>query len=228
MWYPMFDPTYYLFVGPALLLALWAQARVQGAYQRWSRVTASSGITGAELARELMSRARVGSVGVEPIPGQLTDHYDPRAKVVRLSPEVYNGRSLVALGIAAHEVGHALQDAEEYVWLGVRNSIIPITRFGSQLAIPLFIIGLFVGAPALQNLGILLFLLAVAFQVITLPVEFNASSRAIALLEGGGYITRNETGPVRQVLNAAALTYVAALVMAVMQLLYLLSLRQRD
>ncbi|HEX6987867.1 MAG TPA: zinc metallopeptidase [Bacillota bacterium] len=224
----LFDPLYLLYVGPALLLALWAQSRVQGAYARWSRVLSSGGLTGAELARQLLSRAGVDQVRVEAVGGQLTDHYDPRAKVVRLSGPVYNGRSLAALGIAAHEVGHVLQDAEDYTWLGVRNAIIPVTRFGSQLAIPLFILGLFLQLASLQSLGILLFLFAVIFQVVTLPVEFNASNRAVALLEGEGYVTRQEVGPVRQVLNAAALTYVAALVMAVMQLLYLLSLRQRD
>jgi len=224
----MFDPVYFMFVGPALLLALWAQARVQSAYGRWSQALASSGLTGAELARQLLARAGVGQVRVEAVGGQLTDHYDPRDKVVRLSAPVYNGRSLAALGIAAHEIGHVLQDAEGYTWLGVRNAIIPVTRFGSQLAIPLFILGLILQVASLQNLGILLFLFAVIFQLVTLPVEFNASSRAIALLEGGGYITRQEVGPVREVLNAAALTYGAALVMAVMQLLYLLSMRQRD
>lgn len=224
----MFDPLYLLYVGPALLLAMWAQARVQGAYARWSRSLAASGLTGGELARQLLHRAGIDQVRVEVVGGQLTDHYDPRAKAVRLSGPVYNGRSLAALGIAAHEVGHVLQDAEEYTWLGVRNAIIPVTRFGSQLAIPLFLLGLFLHLASLQNLGILLFLFAVIFQVVTLPVEFNASSRALALLEGGGYVTREEVGPIRQVLSAAALTYVAALVMAVMQLLYLLSLRQRD
>lgn len=222
------DATYWLFVLPALIFTLWAQSRVTGAYQRWSRVAAARGLTGAEVAQELMRRAGVTDVRVEPVAGHLTDHYDPRQKVVRLSHEVYAGRSLAALGIAAHEVGHVLQDYQGYTWLSVRQAIIPITQLGSQLAMPLFLIGLIFASGFFMDLGILLFLTAVVFQAITLPVEFNASSRAVSLLEGGGFITRQETGAVRQVLNAAALTYVAALAAALANLLYLISLRQRD
>lgn len=224
----MFDPSYFLFVLPALAFTMWAQSRVTGAYQRWSQVMASRGITGAELARELLQRAGIAGVRVEPVAGHLTDHYDPRAKVVRLSEPVYSGRSLAALGIAAHEIGHVIQDYQGYAWLNLRQAIIPVTQLGSQLAMPLFLAGLIFASGFLQDLGIILFLTAVIFQAVTLPVEFNASSRAVSLLETGGFVSRQETGPVRQVLNAAALTYVAALATALANLLYLISLRQRD
>ncbi len=222
-----FDPLYFLFVGPALLLALWAQSKVSSAYETYSRVRASNGLTGADLARQLLRQAGLDDVRVEPIGGRLTDHYDPRSKVVRLSEGVYYGSTVAAQGVAAHEVGHALQHATGYVWLGLRNAIIPVTQFGSQLAFPLFFLGLILNLASLQNLGILLFSLAVLFQVITLPVEFNASSRALATLAGGGYLRGEEVRGARNVLQAAALTYVAAMVMAVMQLLYLLALRGR-
>lgn len=225
---PIYDLNYWILLGPAILLALWAQSRVKGAYNTWSRVPASSGVTGAELARALLRDAGVDDVRVEPIAGHLTDHYDPRAKAVRLSQPVYNGRSLAALGIAAHEVGHVLQHDQGYVWLGLRQAIIPITQLGSNLAMPLVFLGLLMSFPGLVDLGILLFLFAVLFQVVTLPVEFNASSRAVGLLTGGGYVVEQESGGVREVLNAAALTYVAALIVALMQLVYLFMLRGRE
>ena len=223
----VFDPLYMLFVGPALLLALWAQSKVSSAYETYARVRAANGLTGAEVARQMLRLAGIDDVRVEPIGGRLTDHYDPRSKVVRLSEGVYYGSTVAAQGIAAHEVGHAIQHATGYVWLGLRNAIIPVTQFGSQLAFPLFFLGLIMQLDPLINLGILLFSLAVLFQVITLPVEFNASSRALATLAGGGYLRGEEVQGARAVLQAAALTYVAAMVMAVMQLLYLLALRGR-
>ena len=223
----VFDPLYMLFVGPALLLALWAQSKVSSAYATYARVRAANGLTGAEVARQMLRLAGIDDVRVEPIGGRLTDHYDPRSKVVRLSEGVYYGSTVAAQGIAAHEVGHAIQHATGYVWLGLRNAIIPATQFGSQLAFPLFFLGLILNLTSLVDLGILLFSLAVLFQVITLPVEFNASSRALAALAGGGYLRGEEVRGARAVLQAAALTYVAAMVMAVMQLLYLLALRGR-
>lgn len=223
----MIDPLYVVLIGPALLLALWAQGKVSSAYQEFSRVPARNGLSGAEVARRMLEAAGIDDVRVEPIGGRLTDHYDPRAKVVRLSEGVYYGATVAAQGIAAHEVGHVLQHATGYVWLGLRNAIIPATQFGSQLAFPLFFIGLLTRLEPLMNLGILLFSLAVLFQVITLPVEFNASSRALAALADGGYLATDEARGARSVLQAAALTYVAALVMAAMQLIYLLLLRDR-
>lgn len=221
------DPLYWLMIGPALLLALWAQGKVSSAYERYSRVRAANGLTGAQVAESLLRSAGIHDVRIEPIRGHLTDHYDPRRKVVRLSEGVYYGSSVAAQGIAAHEVGHVLQHATGYVWLGLRNAIIPATQFGSQLAFPLFFLGLILSLRPLIDLGILLFSLAVIFQVVTLPVEFNASARALASLAGGGYLQPAEVRGARSVLQAAALTYVAAMVMAVMQLLYLLSLRDR-
>ena len=222
-----FDPVYWMLIGPALLLALWAQGKVSSAYQAYARVRAANGLTGAEVARQMLRAAGIDDVRVEPVPGRLTDHYDPRTKVVRLSEGVFYGATVAAQGIAAHEVGHAIQHATGYVWLGLRNAIIPVTQFGSQMAFPLFFLGLLMRLEPLVNLGILLFGLAVLFQVITLPVEFNASARALATLAGGGYLQPEEVRGARAVLQAAALTYVAAMVMAVMQLLYLLSLRDR-
>lgn len=223
----LFDPLYWLIMGPAMLLAAWAQMRVRHAYDTYSRVYASSGLTGSELARRLLQEAGLHDVAVEGIGGQLTDHYDPRNRVVRLSEGVYHSRSLAALGVAAHEVGHALQHRDGYVWLNLRNSIVPLTQFGSNLAMPLVILGLVLGALHLVDLGIILFSLAVLFQLVTLPVEFNASSRALASLADGGYVSSSEIRPVRSVLSAAALTYFAALVTALLQLVYLFALRNR-
>ncbi len=224
----MFDPMYFILIIPALLLASWAQSKVKGAFERNARIRASSGVTGADAARRILDRAGLSEVVVEPLGrGGLGDHYDPRSRRVRLSQDVYGGRSLAALGVAAHEAGHALQHAGGYVWLGLRNAIIPVTQFGSQLAFPLFFIGLLFQGEMLMTLGIAFFAFAVAFQIITLPVEYNASGRAMHLLEAEGFITRSEAPGVREVLNAAALTYLAAALMAIMQLVYLLLLRGR-
>lgn len=216
-----FDPTFIILI-PAILLALYAQTKVQTTYARYMRVPARSGITGAEAARELLRQNGLYDVRVEQVRGRLTDHYDPRSKTLRLSPEVYNSSSLAALGIAAHEAGHALQHADEYTPLRLRNAIVPIASIGSQLAFPLLLIGLLLDNLNLITIGVAAFSLAVLFQLITLPVEYNASSRAIAALEAGGMIYREEVQPTRNVLSAAALTYVAATIMAVMQLLRLL------
>lgn len=172
--------------------------------------------------RELLRQNRVYDVKVERGNGRLSDHYDPRSKTLRLSPEVYGSTSLAALGIAAHEVGHAFQHANEYAPLRLRNAIVPIANIGSTLAFPLLFLGLLLDSLNLVMIGIIAFSLAVLFQLITLPVEYNASNRAIAALEAGGIIYRDEAGPTRKVLSAAALTYVAATIMAVMQLLRLL------
>ncbi len=223
----LFDPLYFIYMMPALILAMWAQSRVQGALNRYSRVRSSRGFTGAQVARAILEDAHLGDVAVESVAGQMTDHYDPRSRAVRLSQGNFSSASVAALGVAAHEAGHALQHHENYLWLGVRNSIIPLTQFGSNLAFPLFFIGILAQLEFLMTLGILFFAGAVVFQIITLPVEYNASSRAMALLQAGGYITRDEVKPARAVLSAAALTYLAAALMAVMQLLYLLALRGR-
>lgn len=223
------DWTYVLLI-PAMLLAFWAQIRVSSTFNRYSKVGAGSGRTGAEVARELLDRAGLHDVRVERVAGDLTDHYDPRTRVLRLSQPVYDSTSVAALGVAAHEAGHALQHDEGYVFLGMRSIMYPVAAFGSSAAWPLFLIGFLFGGGGLawlMDLGILLFMVAVMFYIVTLPVEFNASSRALAALEGGGYLTTNELRGARKVLGAAALTYVAAAAMAVLQLVRLLILRDR-
>ena len=214
-----------IFVLIAFVFAMYAQHQVSTAYSRYARIGNSRGLTGGELARELLQSRGVSDVEVEPIRGRLTDHYDPRIKRVRLSEENYYGDSLAALGIAAHETGHAMQHQEAYVPLALRNAIVPVAQFGSTLAWPLFIFGFLLGAPSLADLGILLFLGAVVFQILTLPVEFNASQRAVAMLSGGTYLSAQEIKPVQAVLRAAALTYVAAAAVAIAQLLRLLLIR---
>ncbi|NPV52847.1 MAG: zinc metallopeptidase [Firmicutes bacterium] len=221
------DPTYILII-PAMIFALYAQARVQGAFAKYSRVSSRRGMRGSEVAREILDQSGLREVRIEQIGQDLGDHYDPRAKVLRLSPQVYGGSSLAALGVAAHESGHAIQDSMNYLPLAIRHSLVPVANFGSNLAFPLFLIGfIFAGSGLawLMTLGIWVFIGVVAFQVVTLPVEYNASSRALALLEGGGYLTREEIGHAREVLNAAALTYLAATAVAVTQLLRLIILR---
>lgn len=228
MFFPFyFDPTYIILV-PAIILAVYAQFKVQSTFQRYLRVRASSGVTGAQVARHLLDKNHLSDVAVEITPGHLSDHYDPRTRVLRLSSEVYHGSSLAALGVAAHETGHAVQHAQEYIPLNLRNAIFPVASFGSNLAFPLFFIGLIFGRGGtfLMDLGILLFTFAVLFQVVTLPVEFNASKRALRMLEGEGFLTRGgEVTGARKVLSAAALTYLAATAMALLQLLRLVLLR---
>ncbi len=220
----------WIIILPALFFAMYAQAKVQGTYQRYSRVHARSGLTGAQVARRLLDSAGLTHIPVEMSRGTLSDHFDPREGVIRLSPGVYQGSSLAALGIAAHETGHALQHDDGYFPLAFRNNLFPVASIGSTLAFPLFFIGFLFGATSLgflMDIGILLFAFAVLFQLVTLPVEYNASNRAISLLGEGGYLTREEIGPAREVLNAAALTYLAARAVALTQLLRLLILRDR-
>jgi Zn-dependent membrane protease YugP len=234
MFFPYyFDPTFILLV-PAMILALYAQTRVQSSFNRYSKVPARSGMTGAEVAQELLHSRQIYDVNIERTNGRLSDHYDPRTRTLRLSPEVYGSSSLAALGIAAHEVGHAFQHDSEYYPIKLRNAIVPVANIGSNLAFPLLLLGLFLGLPNLAMIGVAAFSLAVVFQLVTLPVEYNASGRAIEALETGGFLGRDEVISARKVLNAAALTYVAATVMAVLQLLRLLVLsgllggRRRD
>ena len=225
------DSGYILFVLPAMLFAFIAQSRVNSAYNRYSKVFSRSRMTGEDVARTLLHNAGMESISVTSVQGHLTDHYDPKAKVVRLSSGVYSNSSLAALGIAAHEVGHAIQHDIGYAPLGIRNAIFPLASIGSKAALPLFLIGLLFGGGALggllMDIGIAIFFFAVIFQTITLPVEFNASSRALALLEEGGYLQGEELKGAGAVLNAAALTYVAGLAVALGQFLRLLMLRGR-
>lgn len=224
-----FDVGYLYFVLPALILAIYAQFKVSSTFNRFQRVRNERGYSANVVARALLDDAGLQDVPIEHVRGNLTDHYDPKTKVLRLSDSVYNSSSIAALGVAAHEVGHAIQHADEYAPLSVRNMIFPIANIGSSLAFPLFFIGLLFNFGILMNLGILFFGLAFLFQLVTLPVEFNASSRALALLSGGGYLSDTEVRGSKKVLNAAALTYVASAVMALAQLLRLLLLaRSRD
>lgn len=207
--------------------ALWAQFKVMGAFQRYSQVPAGVGLSGAEVASRILQAAGIWDVRIEPVRGMLSDHYDPRSRTLRLSPEVYGAPSVAALAVAAHEAGHALQHHENYAPLVLRNTIVPVAGIGSQLGIWLFVIGMFLGQAGgwLMDLGILLFLGVVAFTLITLPVEFDASRRAALALQAHGLVTPRELSGVQTVLGAAALTYVAAAASAVVELLRLLAIR---
>lgn len=218
------DPTMILLI-PALILAFYAQFKVRSAYKKFSQVRNTRGMTGYQAAMHILHMNNLSDVNVEEVPGQLSDHYDPRDKTVRLSSENFRGASVAAVSIAAHEVGHAIQHATGYAPLQFRHSILPLTNIGSWAAFPLFIAGFIFGSPLLVDIGIVLFAGVVVFHLVTLPVEFNASNRAIAQLAGGGYITREETSGAKKVLNAAALTYVAATAVAAMHLVRLLILR---
>ena len=217
------DPTY-LIVLPAIALALYAQVRVKSAYTRYSQVRTRRGLRGAEVAEEILRRTGLGGVQVQRIDGFLSDNYDPRTRVLRLSPGVYDGDSVASVGVAAHETGHAIQHAQAYAPLALRSAIVPVTQFGSWLAWPIFLLGFFFHSQPFMQLGIFIFSAVVAFTLITLPVEFNASGRALRILQTEGLVTSDELGGVRAVLSAAALTYVAAAATAVLELVRLLLL----
>lgn len=220
-----FDPLYMIFMLPAIVLMLVAQVYVSSSYKKWSKVMASSRLSGADAANRLVRMAGLSEVRIEPVPGNLTDHYDPRTKILRLSPGVYQGNSVASLAIAAHELGHALQDQEDYFPLRLRAALIPAVNIGSWLGWILIILGLVLGLTNLAWVGVLVFSAGTLFALATLPVELNASARARQLLTDSGLIyTEEEQQGVRKVLNAAALTYVAALATAVFQLLYYVSL----
>jgi len=219
-----YDQTFLLLI-PAMILAVYAQYKVKSTYAKYSKVPSASGLTGEGAGRKLLNEAGLTSIPVELTAGSLTDNYDPRDKTLHLSEAVFSSNSVAAIGVAAHEVGHAIQDSKAYFPLKLRNNIVPVANIGTTLAFPIFILGLFAGLPALMDIGIIAFSVAVAFTVITLPVEFNASSRAIKLLGGGNYLNSEELSQAKQVLNAAALTYVAATAMAVLNLMRLLALR---
>ena len=226
------DPTIFL-VLIGVLLSLWAQNRVNSTFARYSRVRSFSGMTGAEAARRLLNVQGIYDVTVQPVSGKLTAHYDPRTKVVKLSDSVYNATSVAAIGVAAHECGHAMQHNEGYGPLRFRSALVPVANFGSQLSWPMILLGILfggLGSPLVQ-VGILMFSLAVLFQLVTLPVEFNASSRAVRLLDSQGILSGEEVDGTRKVLKAAALTYVAAAAGSILQLLRLVILfggRDRD
>jgi len=215
-----FDPMYFVFALPALLLALYAQAKVRSAVGKYSQVYTSRGVTGAQVARFLLDSEGLHNVRVEETQGFLSDHYDPRSKVLRLSPEVYRGQTVAAAGIAAHEMGHALQDAKGYAPLALRSAMVPAVQFGSFLGPLIFIAGLLMQFTSLAWIGVILFAGTALFALVTLPVEFDASRRAKQLLVSRGVLVGGEMEGVNSVLNAAALTYVAAAAQAISTLLY--------
>ena len=217
-----FDPMYFLFIAPALILAVWAQFSVRSAMAAGAKVPPSSGLSGAQAAAKILEAGGIRGVGIEQTSGMLGDHYDPKAKVLRLTPEVFSGRSLTAVGVAAHEAGHALQDAEAYRPMVVRNAVVPLAGFGSNASFFLMFIGMLMSSFNLIVLGIASFSVVVFFQLVNLPVEFNASSRAKALLLQRGIIGPSESPMVSRVLGAAAMTYVAATISAVLTLIYYL------
>ncbi len=213
---------------PAMIFAFYAQSKVKSSFNRYLKVRSMRGYTGVQVARMILDRNGLRDVNIESIGGYLSDHYDPRKRVVRLSSNVYNGTSIASISVAAHEVGHAIQHATGYSALTFRNQIAPIASFSSQFAIPLAFLGFFLRTDFLITLGIYIYLGAIAFHVITLPVEFNASSRAIKQLTSNGLVYNEEVKSAKSVLNAAALTYVAAVAVSIAQLLRLFVLRNRD
>ena len=229
MYYYGFDWTYVVLVLPCLLLSLWASANVNSTFKKYSSQFSRRHLTGAEAAQRVLFANGVRDVRIERVSGNLTDHYDPRANVIRLSDEVYGSTSTAAIGVACHEAGHAVQYAQEYTPIKLRAAIIPVTNFGSQLAMPLILLGLVLSAfgsmsDFLIYLGIACFGLSLVLQLVTLPVEFNASRRALAAIEDGQLLTDEELTGARKTLRAAALTYVAATAVALSQLLRLLTL----
>jgi len=226
-----FDKTY-LLVLIAAIFSIWASARVNSTYNKYAKVRSMQGLTGAEAAQRILYYAGLSQIRVERVSGNLTDHYDPKAKVLRLSDSTYGSASVAAIGVAAHECGHAIQDAEGYSPLKLRSTLVPAANLGSKLGIPIILVGVLLGSNyTLVQIGIWAFSLAVLFQLVTLPVEFNASNRAIKILDSRGILGQEELSMCRKVLSAAAMTYVAAAASSIMQLLRLVLLfggRRRD
>lgn len=223
-----FDMTYIVFVLPALLFALWAQIKVKSTFNKYSRVPSDRGMTGYDAAVMVLSKNGVNGVRVVKVSGELTDHYDPRENIIRLSDAVYDKATVAAVGVAAHEAGHAVQYATGYFPIKIRSAIIPITNIGSTLAFPLVILGILFSYPPISYIGAILFGVTVVFQLVTLPVEFNASRRALASLKNSGEVSESGTDGAAKVLRAAALTYVAALATALGNFLRLLTIAKRS
>lgn len=222
-YYPYIDPTYLLVIIGALL-CMAASANVNMTFSKYSRRSNRSGITGQEAARRILMHAGITDVRIERIGGSLTDHFDPRNRVVRLSDSVYNSTSVAAIGVAAHECGHVIQHSTGYLPIKIRSAIVPVVNIGSRLSLPVIILGLVFSSFDLVNIGIILFGLTFAFQLVTLPVEFNASHRALSILESDGMMYNDELKCARKVLRAAALTYITAAVSTLLQLLRLVLL----
>ena len=215
----LIEPGYLFLILPALLLSVWSSLKIRRAYKKYSRVPLQSGLTGGLAARMILDKHGLYGVSVECISGTLTDHYDPRKKVLRLSENVFSSASVAAVGVAAHEAGHAIQHAKHYIPMTIRTLIVPVTNLGSTLAFPTAMVGILLSKAELVSLGIILFSMMTLFQLITLPVEFNASHRAICVLQENGYVrNKKELRGVKKVLTAAALTYVAALLTSLLSL----------
>lgn len=225
---PFFYDSTMIILFPALIISMYAQFKVNSTFQRYSKVFSRRGITGAETARTLLDGAGLYDVPIELVHGKLTDHYDPTRRILRLSEDVYYGNSVAAIGVAAHETGHAIQHKESYSPLMIRNTIFPIVNISSSASWFLFFIGLVFSIPSLTQLGIILFCAVVIFQIITLPVEFNASARAIRILDSKGVLDKDEIYGAKKVLKAAALTYIAAVLTAISQLLRLIALSNKN
>lgn len=227
-----YDPTYILVLIGAVL-SLWASATVKSTYNKYSRIYSYSGLTGAQAAAQILRQAGIYDVRIEHVSGNLTDHYDPKARVLRLSDSVYGSNSVAAIGVAAHECGHAIQDQEDYVPLRFRSAFVPVANLGTQVAFPILLLGVFLGSSHfLIQVGLLCFFFGVLFQLITLPVEFNASGRAIRILRETGMMSDDELSKTKKVLSAAAMTYVAAAAASILSMLRLIILfggnRRRD
>ena len=227
LWMFFYYDATYLLVLAGVILCVIASANVNQTYKKYSTVGNARHMTAEQAARTILDRAGISQVKIERVGGNLTDHYDPRRNVLRLSETVYGSESVAAIGVAAHECGHAIQDDVGYVPIKIRGAIVPVVSLGSALCWPLFLIGLLMGAPGLVNAGIILFSLVVAFQLVTLPVEFNASGRALRILDGAGILEGNELQGAGKVLRAAALTYVASALSSILQLLRLVLLSGR-
>ena len=227
-----YDPTYILVLIGAVL-SLWASATVKSTYNKYSRVYSYSGLTGAQAAAQILRQAGIYDVRIEHVSGNLTDHYDPKARVLRLSDSVYGSNSVAAIGVAAHECGHAIQDQEDYVPLRFRSAFVPVANLGTQVAFPILLLGVFLGSSHfLIQVGLLCFFFGVLFQLITLPVEFNASGRAVRIIRETGMMSDDELSKTKKVLSAAAMTYVAAAAASILSMLRLIILfggnRRRD
>jgi len=222
-----FDTLYVVLVLPTVLFALWAQFMVKSSFKKYSKQRTNNGLTGADAALHVLRQAGIDNVRIERIHGNLTDHFDPRDNVIRLSDSVHDAPSVAAVGVAAHEAGHAVQYSASYVPMKIRSAIIPVTSIGSQMAMPIVLLGIVFSFPGLINIGILLFGAVVLFQLITLPVEFNASRRAISALRETGLLTAEELPASKKVLTAAALTYVGALAVSLAQMLRLIMMTRR-
>lgn len=218
------NPYYFMFMVPGLIISMWASFKVKSTFNRYSKVSIANGLTGAMAARQILDLNGLQHVAIEHIAGNLSDHYDPKANVIRLSDSTFNSASVGAVGVAAHECGHAVQYAVGYGPIKLRMAIVPICNIGTKLSVPLILVGMVLSMFNLAYVGIALFSLAVLFQLVTLPVEFNASARAIKTLNSTGLVTAEESSGVKKVLTAAALTYVAALLTSLLQLLYYIAM----